>query len=61
MNREKIANKNWMFEGCDNLENINGLEKLNTKIAKNFSGMFKGCRSLTRIDFGDNFNIAEAT
>ena len=38
-----------MFNGCESLSNIKGLEKWNVSNGNNFSEMFSGCKSLSDI------------
>ena len=43
------STRNW-FWGYSSLEEITGLENLNTGKVKNMSGMFSGCSALTALD-----------
>ena len=47
---------NW-FYGCSSLEEITGLEHLNTTRVENMSSMFFGCSALTHLDLS-TFNTA---
>ncbi len=55
--RYSLAN---LFEGCENLKEIVGLENLNTEYVRDMSGMFSGCSSLTDIDLS-HFNTENVT
>lgn len=50
LNTKNITNMKGLFNKCDNLVAINGLEKLNTTNAKDMSYMFSGCSKLKEID-----------
>lgn len=50
-----------MFEGCTNLETIEGLEYINTVKVKKLSNMFYNCKKLTSISFGSNFTTDKVT
>ena len=39
-----------MFQGCEALESIIGIEKMDCSSATSFNNMFKGCKELTNID-----------
>ena len=49
------------FSGFTALEDITGLEKLDTSKVKNMSNMFKNCQSLRVIPFNDSFVTSNVT
>ena len=50
---------NW-FYGCSSLEEITGLENLNTSKVSNMSFMFSGCSALTALDLS-SFDTTQVT
>lgn len=50
----------YWFDGCDDLENIIGIENLNTNDVFNMSHMFSGCERLNVIDLS-RFNTENVT
>ena len=56
----KATNLSWMFGNDRKLKNLNRAKNWNTSNVKNFSNMFKDCRSLKSIDISDfDFSKAE--
>ena len=50
-----------MFEGCTNLETIEGLEYINTVKVKDMSNMFRSCKKLTGLTFPSSFTTSNVT
>ena len=51
---------NSWFENCINLQDIKGIQNLNTEKVTNMSGMFNRCEALTSLDVS-NFNTKNVT
>ena len=51
---------NSWFENCINLQDIKGIQNLNTEKVTNMSGMFNRCEALTSLDLS-NFNTKNVT
>ena len=57
---EDIYPTSLQFNGCTQLESIEGLDKLHTDNVTNMNGMFSGCARLTTLDLS-NFDTAKVT
>ena len=54
-NTEKVMFMNWMFYGCENLENLNlSSFKVDKKNMKDMTEMFIGCDKLEKIKVNSN-------
>ena len=60
-NTKNVIDMNAMFDGCSNLERIDNLNKLNTAKLQDVSMMFRDCRELTELNFGDNFDVSSVS
>ena len=53
-------NLRGLFSGCERMTEIQGLEKMDTSQVTDMSGMFFGCRSLTKLDVS-GLNTSQVT
>ena len=56
--KNKIKDLGFMFDECENLENVDELKYLNIKYCKDFSYMFSDCSSLNDIKPLENWNVS---
>ena len=59
-NTSKVTDMSLMFNKCNNLKKIKGIENFNTSQVINMTGMFKECRELEDLNLS-NFNTSNVT
>ena len=56
-----LTDLSFMFNECENLVNINGLQFLNTKEVTSLKCLFSGCKSLEDIDALKTWDVSKVT
>ena len=56
----KVTTMSFMFKECESLEELD-LSTFSSEALETMDDMFYGCKSLTKIIFGDNFTIENVT
>ena len=57
LDTSNVVNMRSMFNGCDNLKEIKGINKFNTSNVENMNSMFNQCYKLEYLDLS-NFNTS---
>ena len=55
-NTENVTNMSFLFNNCNKLKEIKGINKFNTDKVTNMNSMFKGCAELEYLDLS-SFNM----